>query len=158
MTPGTRMQLLDILRDMAVGYLCLATLAALCRGPVLAILAPPVILLGLLPLILLLLLFNPQARRQSGWVGVSATIPRGFVMLMPFTVLAAVAHFWLHWDAASLFTTSGLMAVGAATGFEMNKIGGGRIAGALLPAIWFALLAPIWMLFSGLVAKALVGA
>ena len=51
-----------------------------------------------------------------------------------------------------------LMAVGAATGFEMNKIGGGRIAGALLPAIWFALLATIWMLFAGLVAKALAGA
>ena len=150
--------LLHSLRDIFVALVCLVTLGLLCGGGVLAILAPPVIVLGLLPLILLLLLFNPQARRQSGWSGVSATVSRGFVMLVPFTVLAAVAHFWLHWNAAQLFTSSGLMAVGAATGFEMVRIGGGRVAGALLPTVWFALLALIWMLFSGLVASAMAGA
>nr|WP_326531657.1 hypothetical protein [Rhodoferax sp.] len=146
------------LRDMAVGTVCLATLGALCGGAVLAILVTPLMLIGLLPLILVLALLNPQARRENGWRGVSATIARGFVMLTPFTVLALVAHFWLHWNAAQVFTSSGLMAVGASTGMEMVKIGGSRIAGAVLPTVWFALLAIVWMLFSSLVAIAMTGA
>jgi len=158
MTTVMKTPLLHGLRDIVVAVVCLVTLGLLCGGGVLAILAPPVIVLSLLPLIVLLLLFNPKARRQNGWSGIAATVSRGFVMLLPFTVLAAASQVWLHWNAAQLFTSSGLMAVGAATGFEMVRIGGGRIAGALLPTVWFALLAIIWMLFSGLVASAMAGA
>ena len=158
MSALTKEQLLEILRDGSIALVCIITLNALCGGAVLAILATPLMLLCLLPLVLLLLLLNPQARRQNGWAGVATTIPRGFIMLVPFTVLALFARFWLHWDSAQLFASSGLMAVGAAIGFELAKIGGGRFTGAILPALWFALLSIIWMLFSALVANSLAGA
>ena len=158
MSALTKEQLLEILRDGAMALVCIVTLGVLCGGPVLAILGTPLILLCLVLLALLLLVLNPQARRQNGWGGVAATIPRGLIMLVPFTVLALFAHFWLHWNSAQLFVSSGLMAAGAAIGFEMARIGGGRIAGAVLPAVWSALLAIIWMFFSGLVANSLAGA
>lgn len=139
--------------DKFVILSCLVTLGALCGGTALAIFGPLLIMLGLFPLFILLALFNPQARRQAGFRGIDSAITRGFVMLAPFTVLAAVSHFWLHWNADQVFASAGLMAAGAATGFEMIKIGGGRIAGTVLPSLWCSLLAPAWMLFAGLLAS-----
>lgn len=139
--------------EKLVALVCLASLGALCGGTPLAVFGPVLIIVGLLPLILLLGLFNPQARHQAGFRGIRGAIFRGFVMLVPFTVLAAVSDFWLHWNAAQVFASSGLMAAGAAAGYEMTRIGGGRIAGTLLPTLWFALMSAGWMLLAGLLAE-----
>jgi hypothetical protein len=139
--------------DMLVALVCLVSLGALCGGAPLAVFGPLLIIIGLLPLILLLALFNPQARQQAGLRGLRGAISRGFVMLVPFTVLAAASHFWLHWNAAQVFTSSGLMAAGASAGYEIVKIGGGRIAGTILPTLWFFLMSAGWMLLAGLLAE-----
>ncbi len=139
--------------EKLVALVCLAGLGGLCGGTPMAVFGPLLILVGLLPLKLLLGLFNPQARHQAGFRGIRSAIFRGFVMLVPFTVLAAVSDFWLHWNAAQVFASSGLMAAGAAAGYEMIKIGGGRIAGTLLPTLWFALMSAGWMLLASFLAK-----
>jgi hypothetical protein len=126
----------------------MATLGALCGGAPFAVFGSLLGLLGLLLLTAMLTLFNPQARRQHGFRLIAGTVTRGFMLLIPFTVLALATSLWLHWDAAQAFASAGLMAAGAATGGEMTKIGGGRIAGSLLPVLGSMLLALAWMLLS----------
>lgn len=127
---------------------CLATLGGLCGGAVFAVGGSLLGLFGLPLLAALLAHFNPETQRRYGFRAVVKAVARGFVLLGPFAVLAAIAWFWLRWDAAQAFAAAGLMAAGAATGGEMAKIGGGRIAGRLLPLLWSMLLSLAWMLLS----------
>lgn len=131
---------------------CLAALGALCGGAPLALLGPLLGAAGWLALVVLLALFNPAARRDHGVAAIAGAVVRGFVLLAPFTVLAAVAQLWLHWDAAQAFASAGLMAAGAATGAEMAKVGGGRLAGSLPPMLGALALASAWMLLAGWLA------
>jgi hypothetical protein len=131
---------------------CLTTLGALCGGAAFAVVGSLLGLLGLLLLAALLARFNPEARRQHGFGAIAGAVARGFMLLAPFAVLAAVTRFWLHWDTAQAFAAAGLMAAGAATGGEMVKIGGGRIAGSLLPLLWSVLLSLTWMVLGGMTA------
>ena len=131
---------------------CLVMLGILCGGAQLAVFGVALALIGLVVLVIALLLFNPKTRREHGVFSVVGAVARGFMLLVPFTVLAVVTYIWLNWDAAQTFTSAGLMAAGAATGAEMAKLGGGRIMGCLLPMLWSMLLALAWMLLAGLLA------
>ena len=132
--------------------ICLVMLGILCGGAQLAVLGVALVLIGLVALVIALLLFNPKTRREHGFFSVVGAVARGFMLLVPFTVLAVVTYIWLNWDAGQSFTSAGLMAAGAATGAEMAKLGGGRIMGSLLPMLWSMLLSLAWMLLGGLLA------
>jgi hypothetical protein len=134
--------------------ICLATLGGLCGGLVFAVLGTLLGVVGLSLLALLLAHFNSETRRRHGFPAIGGAVAQGFVLLVPFAVLAAVVWFWLRWDAAQTFAVAGLMAAGAATGGEMAKIGadGGR----LLPLLWSVLLSLVWMLLSIAVSGAIV--
>ncbi|MBL0085231.1 MAG: hypothetical protein IPP44_00720 [Ideonella sp.] len=130
----------------------LAGLGALCGGAPMAVFGPLLGALGLLVLVLALALFNPAARRAHGFSAISGAVAGGFAMLLPFTVLAAVTSWWLHWDVAQAFASAGLMAAGAATGSEMVKLGGGRFAGSVVPMLGALALSLAWMLLTGWLA------
>ena len=127
---------------------CLATLGALCGGMIFAVLGSLLGSFGLWLLVILLAQFNPEVRRQHGFSAIVDAVVHGFVLLVPFAVLAVFAGFLLHWQVAQAFAAAGLMAAGAATGGEMAKIGGGRITGTLLPMLGSVLLSLAWMLLS----------
>lgn len=127
---------------------CLATLSALCGGVIFAVFGSLLGSLWLWLMVVLLAQFNPEVHRQHGFRAIADAVVHGFVLLVPFVVLALVAGFLLHWQVAQAFTGAGLMAAGAATGGEMTKLGGGRIAGSLLPLLGTLLLSLAWMLLS----------
>lgn len=100
---------------------------------------------GLGVMVLLLWAFNPGARKQHGMGGMSSAVDRGFILLLPFTVLAALADLALGWNAVQAFASAGIMSSGAAVGAELGKLGGGRLRSMLLPTGWCFVLTMVWV-------------
>ena len=91
--------------------------------------------LGLAILGRVLYVFNSQVRKRYGYAAVSNAMGNGFLMLLPFTVLAAVAELYLGWNAVQAFSAAGIMTGAASAGMELGKLGGGRLADAMLAAV-----------------------
>ncbi len=93
---------------------------------------------------------NPGIRRQHGYGAIRTAIARGFLLLVPFTVLGAAADLGLGWNAVQAFTSAGLMTAAASAGMEIGRLGGGRLRSALLPAGLAFLLSALWMVGSSM--------
>lgn len=94
--------------------------------------------------------FGRPAARQYGGGGLSYAVARGFLMLIPFTALAALAELYLGWSAVQAFASAGIMAAGAGVGVELAKLGGGRIVSMVAPMATAFLLSAAWMLLSAM--------
>lgn len=81
---------------------------------------------------------------EIGLSGVWAAVGKGFLMMIPFAVLAVVAEVGLHWNAVQAFASVGLMSAGAAAGMELAKINGKPLANGAVPALSAVLLALVW--------------
>ena len=81
---------------------------------------------------------------EVGLSGVWAAVGRGFLMMIPFAVLAVVAQLGLNWHAVQAFASVGLMSAGGAAGMELAKINGKPLANGAVPAISAVLLALAW--------------
>lgn len=98
---------------------------------------------------------NSPLRTQYGWAGVKRVMGRGFVMMLPFTVLAMVAEFRLGWNATQAFTSAGIMAASSAMGADMIQLGGRRLPSLLLPMLGAVTFSMLWMAMSSALQVAL---
>lgn len=103
---------------------------------------------GLVAMGVVLTLFGRAVRREHGRDALSYAVARGFLMLIPFTVLATLAELVLGWSAVQAFTSAGIMAAGAGVGIEFAKLGGGRLTGMVAPTAVAFLISAAWMLLS----------
>ncbi len=151
--------LLDLLSFGILGALTVRHISAdplvIAAGAGVAAVAPGV---WLLALGWLLALVDPNGRRRYGYRGIRAAIARGYVMMIPFTMLALAADLSLGWNAVAAFTSAGIMTSAAMVGAELAGHGGGRLRSALLPALWAFGLTMIWMIAPTAAAVALGGA
>lgn len=102
-------------------------------------------LVGWLALILLGWLLagssNEVGRKEARWA-----VTRGFLLLIPFTILAIAATEGLGWDSAAAFASAGIMTGSATAGVELAGAGGRRLTFVLLPMIFGAALAALWII------------
>jgi len=104
--------------------------------------APPQVIARLASMV------NPGPVRAQGEGALRATVDRGFVMLVPFAVLAAVAQLALDWGAAQAFVSAALMTSGATIGSEMAGWGGRRAATAIATTASMIVLSGAWTMLS----------
>ena len=101
----------------------------------------------------MLSLFNSQITQEYSRKSIRWIVNRGFLLLLPFTVLAVIATMGLGWNAVTAFASAGIMTSSTAIGVELTRLGGGTVRSTLLPAIGGIIMTTIWMLvLSGLVA------
>ncbi len=139
--------------------LCFATLGALTAqnisptfvarlgGAVLAVLLQVVVLAATG---WLLYLVNPHIRHAYGYRGIQTALARGFLLLIPYTVLAAFADLGLAWHAVQTFTAAGMLSAAAATGAELAELGGGRMVNIILLTGVASVLSIVWIALSTL--------
>jgi len=72
-------------------------------------------------------------------------VTRGFLLLIPFTVLALVAGLGLDWDSAGAFASAGIMTSSTAVGAEMAAGGGRGPAGVVLTLLFGTALSAVWI-------------
>ena len=118
------------------------------------------VFLGFVMLVLfgwMLSLFNSRIKKKYGRKSIRWIVNRGFLLLLPFTVLALIATIGLGWEAAAAFASAGIMTSSTAIGVELTRLGSGKIRSTLLPAIGGIAMTSIWMLVISGLAVALRG-
>ena len=96
----------------------------------------------------LLYAFNKPMRESRGFSAAMDSVARGFMALLPFMLLALLAELFLDWNAAQVFTQSGIMICGSVVGVEAMKTGGGKAARIIPPVAGAFAFSFLWMLLS----------
>ncbi len=98
----------------------------------------------------LIYLLDASARQALGRVGIAQAVGRGYLLLIPFTLLALLAVLRFHWDAALPFASTGIMTAGAAAGAELGQLEDRRPIHWALPTLAAAGFAALWAVLSAL--------
>jgi hypothetical protein len=101
----------------------------------------------------LLLAASPHLR-ASGFSSSWDTVARGFLIVIPFTLLALLADLAFGWNAATAFIQASIMTSGAAVGVELMRGSGQKIRYMIAPMAGAFVFAIIWIAFSALFTKA----
>jgi hypothetical protein len=70
----------------------------------------------------LLVIMNGNVRSEFGRGAIPYVVESSMMYIIPFAVMALVAAFGLKWSVANVFFSTGIMAVGTASSFEMGKL------------------------------------
>jgi hypothetical protein len=91
---------------------------------------------------------NPTARGSRGYPYLLDVLSRGFVYLLPFTLLALLAELALGWNASQVFTQAGIMTCGVIAGTEIVGLSGGRMVHLIAPVAGSFAFSFLWILLS----------
>ena len=143
-----------------------ACFAALCwlNGRYAAVGAGDVILFTLIGLALALALLAGTAaavrasdaslRVPGGYAWSLDVVSRGFLIVIPFTLLALLAELAFGWHAAPAFIQAAVMTSGAAVGAELGRRLGPKLKYMIAPMGVAFVFSGAWILFSYLFQKA----
>ena len=94
----------------------------------------------------LLSIFNSRIKQTYDKKSIRWIVNRGFLLMLPFTVLALIATIGLDWQATSTFASAGIMTSSTAIGVDLARLGSGKISSSLLPALGGIVTTTAWML------------
>lgn len=69
----------------------------------------------------------------------------GFVLLLPFAILALAAELLLGWQASQVFSSAALMTAGGTIGLEVARRGGGQLRSIFVPSAVAFLFSGAWV-------------
>jgi hypothetical protein len=87
---------------------------------------------------------NPHLERPA----VREAAASGFLLMLPFAILALAAEILLGWKASQVFSSAGLMTACGAVGVEVGRRGGGKLRSMLVPTVTAFLLSTAWAMLS----------
>ena len=67
-------------------------------------------------------MLNGQFKKEKGKDSIRYAVDSGMLFLVPFTLMLAIAVFYLGWSMTAPFISAGVMAVGTASAIEMGKM------------------------------------
>jgi hypothetical protein len=102
----------------------------------------------------LILVADPPLRKSSGYPSALDAVGRGFLIILPFTLLAILAEFIFKWGATQAFTQAGIMTAGAAVGMEVMRRSGQKIRYMIIPMVGAIAFSMAWIGCSALFTKA----
>jgi len=102
----------------------------------------------------LLLLVNPSLRQGAGYTGALDAVARGYLVAVPFTLLALLAYLAFGWGAATAFIQAAIMTSGAAVGAELMRRAGQKITLMIAPMAGAFAFSIIWIAYSAIFTKA----
>jgi len=101
----------------------------------------------------LILAFDAPVRDSSGYPGAWDAVARGFLTIIPFTVLAILAELLFKWGATQAFTQAGIMTAGAAVGMEVMRRSGQKVKYMVVSMVGAFAFSMAWIGFSALFVK-----
>ncbi len=101
-------------------------------------------ILLLVPLRVMLYLANPNVRKEHGYAGIRRAVGAGYLVMVPFAVLALVAQLFFGWDALTSFAMAGMMAGSGAAGMEVSKLSGKPLRNVIIGVIHGFGLSMVW--------------
>ena len=101
-------------------------------------------ILLLVPLRLMLYLANPGVRKEHGYAGIRRAVGAGYLVMVPFAVLALVAQLFFGWNALTSFAMAGMMAGSGAAGMEVSRLGGKPLRNVIIGVLHGFGLSMVW--------------
>jgi len=101
----------------------------------------------------LALLADPSLR-SSGYTGGIDAVARGFLIAIPFTLLALLADLAFGWNAATAFIQAAIMTSGAAVGVELSRRAEPKLRYMIICMAGAFAFSIIWIAYSAIFAKA----
>jgi hypothetical protein len=105
-------------------------------------------LLGLTAVVGLNLAVDTPVLGPAGFTAVWGVVARGFLVVIPFAVLALLAELVYDWQAAHSFIQAAVMTSGAAAGAELMRQTGGKTRHLVVSTIVAVVLAGAWTVFT----------
>lgn len=102
----------------------------------------------------LTLLAEPSLRQGAGYAGGLDAVARGFLIAIPFTLLALLADLAFGWNAATAFIQAAIMTSGAAVGTELARRGEPKLRYMLICMGGAFAFSIIWIAYSAIFSKA----
>jgi len=102
----------------------------------------------------LVLVVNAPLRQSLGYMGAWDAVARGFLTVIPFTVLALLADLAFGWNAATAFMQAAIMTSGAAVGAEVMRRSGQKLTYMIVPMAGAFAFSIAWIAFSAIFSKA----
>ncbi len=99
---------------------------------------------------------DPGLRRSLGFTGAWEAVFRGFLTMIPFTLLALLAELAFRWTAAPAFIQAGIMTSGAAVGVEIARRAGSKIRYTVVCMAGAFAFSIAWIAFSWIFTKAVM--
>jgi hypothetical protein len=91
---------------------------------------------------------NGSVRAEHGAQVVRAAVDEGFLMLLPFAVLALLAELGLGWESVQAFAAAGLLTSGGLAGSAMTAKGGSALYNVIMPMSVMAAAVTGWALLA----------
>jgi hypothetical protein len=101
----------------------------------------------------LILAADKPLHSSSGYLGALDAVGRGFIIILPFTLLAILAEFIFKWGATQAFTQAGIMTAGAAVGMEVMRKSGQKAKYMIAPMAGAIVFSMAWIGYSALFGK-----
>jgi hypothetical protein len=92
--------------------------------------------------------------RSSGYAGGLDAVARGFLIAIPFTLLALLADLAFGWNAATAFIQAAIMTSGAAVGVELSRRAEPKMRYMIVCMAGAFAFSIIWIAYSAIFAKA----
>ncbi|MEW6555543.1 MAG: hypothetical protein AB1384_14815 [Actinomycetota bacterium] len=102
----------------------------------------------------LVMALDPALRQGPGYAGAADAVARGYLLALPFALLALLADLAFGWGAATAFMQAAIMTSGAAVGVELARSGEPKLRymiGCMAGAFAFSI---IWIAYSAIFSKA----
>jgi hypothetical protein len=106
------------------------------------------VLLGLVALAGLNLAADPSVLGPWGYAAVWGAVTRGFLVVLPFTLLALLTELVYGWQAAPAFIQASIMTSGAAAGAELMRQAGRKTRYLVVSMIVAFVFCTAWAVFS----------
>jgi hypothetical protein len=101
----------------------------------------------------LLSLVNGKVLRERGPGAIAEAVSKGLLMLLPFTILAALAELGLGWNAVQPFMTAGVMTAASFAGAEAIRLGGGRMTNVVVASATGLAFSTAWLVLVALASS-----
>ena len=102
----------------------------------------------------LVLAINPTLRASGGFTSAWDAVARGYLLALPFALLALLADLAFGWGAATAFMQAAIMTSGAAVGAELMRTSGQKTIHMLVTMAGAFAFSIIWIAYSAIFTKA----
>ncbi len=97
---------------------------------------------------------DPALRQGPGYAGALDVVSRGYLLALPFALLALLADLAFGWNAATAFMQAAIMTSGAAVGVELSRSAGPKLRHMVLCMGGAFLFSILWIAYSAVFSKA----
>ncbi|MDI6831943.1 MAG: hypothetical protein QME88_11500 [Actinomycetota bacterium] len=101
-----------------------------------------------------LLMATSPPLRQAGYASAWDAVSRGYLLLVPFALLALLADLAFGWSAATAFMQAAVMTSGAAVGAELMRAGEPKLRYMIAPMAGAFLFSIIWIAYAAIFTSA----